>query len=203
MNTIKEFISVLSGESGSLWLRIFYYLCLFAVLALLIFILVMISKVKKGRKPLTEANVETSGPDKGKPKKYVWKDRRRTAIGLPWTFDRYRLTGEKLLIITGFFNIKEEEIMLYRVTDQELTKKLGQRIFGMGTLTVKSSDHTMPIAVLKNIKRPNQVKDLITELSNKEKLAKRVNSSEMLGLHSHADVNGDGIPDCPDVPSHF
>ena len=43
---------------------------------------------------------------------YVWKDRKRIIFGLPWTFTRYYLTEEKLIIDTGFLNRKEEEIRL-------------------------------------------------------------------------------------------
>ena len=31
----------------------------------------------------------------------VWKDRKRTFLGLPWSFTRYELTEEKLIIETG------------------------------------------------------------------------------------------------------
>ncbi len=182
MEAIKEFFSVLSGESGRVWQRIFYYFCLLLVVALIIAIILLIVKIKKRKKTV-----------------YEWKDRRRLAIGLPWTFDRFRLTNEKLLIVTGFFNIKEEEIKLYRVVDLELTKSFGQRLFGMGTVVVKSSDKTLPQAILKNIKKPNEVKDLISELVEKERLAKRVSSNEMMGMHGAVDLDGDGIADAPEI----
>ena len=34
----------------------------------------------------------------------VWKDRKRIIFGLPWTFTRYSLTQEKLVIDTGFIS---------------------------------------------------------------------------------------------------
>lgn len=201
MDAIKSFFSVLSGDTGSIWLRILYYLCLAAVLAVLIIILVVIAKFKKRKKKLEETDMETEGNMKGKKRVYEWKDRRRLGFfGLPWTFDRFRLTKEKLLIVTGFFNIKEEEIKLYRIVDLELTKSFGQRIFGMGTLVIKSSDKTLPQAILKNIKKPNDVKELISDLVEKERIAKRVSSNEMMGMHGHGvDMDGDGIPDLPEV----
>lgn len=32
----------------------------------------------------------------------LWKDRKRTLFGLPWSFTKYKLTEEKLIIQTGF-----------------------------------------------------------------------------------------------------
>ena len=43
-------------------------------------------------------------------KKTLWNDRKRIIFGLPWTFTKYKLTEEKLIIQTGFLNIKQEEI---------------------------------------------------------------------------------------------
>ena len=44
----------------------------------------------------------------------VWQDRKRTLFGLPWSFTKYSLTEEKLLVETGFLNKKEEEILYNR-----------------------------------------------------------------------------------------
>ncbi len=199
MEKINDFFAVLAGDSGSIWLRLLYWLYVVLAAVVVVMIIILIVKLKLKKKRLAATDTETEGSNKGKKRVYEWKDRRRLAIGLPWTFDRFRLTKEKLLIVTGFFNIKEEEIKLYRVIDLELTKTFGQRIFGMGTVVVKSSDKTLPQAILKNIKHPNYVKDLISELVEKERMAKRVINSEMMGNHGPVDMDGDGLPDMPEV----
>lgn len=56
----------------------------------------------------------------------VWKDRKRTFLGLPWSFTRYELTEEKLIIETGLFGRKEEEIRLYRIMDITLHRPLAK-----------------------------------------------------------------------------
>ena len=71
---------------------------------------------------------------------YAWKDRKRTIFGLPLSFTVYKLTEEKLLIETGFFNKKEEEIRLYRIMDLTLNRPFGQRIFGLGTIHFCTAD---------------------------------------------------------------
>ena len=46
-----------------------------------------------------------------------WQDRKRRMFGLPWSFTKYKLTDDKLIISTGIFSINEEEIRLYRIMD--------------------------------------------------------------------------------------
>ena len=85
------------------------------------------------------------------PIEYLWKDRKRF-LGLPLSFTRYRLSEDRLFCETGFFNIKSDEVLLYRVRDLRLTLNLAQRIFGVGTICVVSSDKSIPHLDLKNIK---------------------------------------------------
>ena len=87
----------------------------------------------------------------------LWHDRKRY-FGLPLSFTRYSLSDDRLFISVGFLNIKDDEILLYRVRDIDTSRTLWQRIFGVGTVTVVSSDKTMPTLVLKNIKDPVFVK---------------------------------------------
>ena len=74
---------------------------------------------------------------------YIWKDRKRR-LGLPLSFTRYAMSEDRLFVSVGFLNIKDEELLLYRVRDINTSRTLGQRIFGVGTVTVMSSDKTTP-----------------------------------------------------------
>ena len=53
---------------------------------------------------------------------FVWQDRKRIFFGLPWSFTRYYLTDDKLLIDTGFFSRTEDEVRLYRIMDMTLRR---------------------------------------------------------------------------------
>ena len=64
---------------------------------------------------------------------YIWKDRKRI-LGMPITFTRYRLSEDRLFCEKGFLNIKQDEVLLYRVRDLQLNMRLGQRIFGVGSI---------------------------------------------------------------------
>ena len=121
---------------------------------------------------------------------YIWKDRKRF-LGMPLSFTRYALSEDRLFFSTGFFNIKDDEVLLYRVRDITTSRNLWQRLFGVGTITIASSDKTMPTLVLKNIKHPVMVKELLHEQVEEMKLRRRVRIGEIMGN----DVNDDGSDD--------
>ena len=111
---------------------------------------------------------------------YLWKDRKRY-FGLPLSFTRYALSEDRLFISVGFLNIKDDEILLYRVRDIDTQRSLFQRLFGVGTVTVMSSDKTMPALVLKNIKAPVFVKELIHKQVEEMKIKRRVRVGDIMG----------------------
>ena len=114
------------------------------------------------------------------PINYLWKDRKRF-LGMPISFTRYRLSENRLFCETGCFSLKEEEVLLYRVRDLELKRSFGQRIFGVGTICVHSSDKTTPHLDLKNIKHPKEVKELIYQTVEDAKDARRMRTMEVMG----------------------
>ena len=109
---------------------------------------------------------------------YIWKDRRRR-MGMPLSFTRYALSEDRLFLSVGFWNIKDDEVLLYRVRDITTTRTLWQRIFGVGTVTVISSDKTQPTVALKNIKEPLQVKELLHTQVEAMKEKRRVRIGEI------------------------
>ena len=119
----------------------------------------------------------------------LWKDRKRY-FGLPLSFTRYSLSEDRLFISEGFLNIKDDEILLYRVKDIDTHRSLWQRLFGVGTVIVASSDKTMPNLVLKNIKDPVFVKELIHKQVEETKIKRRVRFGEVM-----TDADGDGVDD--------
>lgn len=92
---------------------------------------------------------------------YIWTDKKRTFLGLPISFTRYFLTEKKFIMRTGFLSITEEEIDLYKITDKKLTLSFGQRIFGCGSITIFSRDTDTPDTVIKSVKNPRKVLELL------------------------------------------
>ena len=112
--------------------------------------------------------------------KFLWKDRKRY-LGMPLSFTRYQLSDDRLFLSVGFLNIKDDEVLLYRVRDITTSRTLGQRLFGVGTVTVSSSDKTMPTLVLQNVKDPVFVKELIHKQVEEMKDRRRVRVGEIMG----------------------
>ena len=111
----------------------------------------------------------------------LWSDRKRwTFLGLPWTFTKYTCTAEKFIVESGIFSTKEEEIRLYRILDLTLERSFWQRIFGLGTICCDTVDKSSPRVVIKNIKNPRNVKELVSEAVEKERMKKRVSSRELM-----------------------
>ena len=119
---------------------------------------------------------------------YLWKDRKRY-LGMPLSFTRYAMSEDRLFISVGFLNIKDDEVLLYRVRDIDCSRTLGQRIFGVGTVTVMSSDKTMPTLVLQNVKDPVFVKELLHKQVEEIKIKRRVRVGEIMGTTDLEDDN--------------
>ena len=112
--------------------------------------------------------------------KILWSDRKRY-LGLPLSFTKYALGEDRLFLEQGFLNLQADEVLLYRVRDLELNISLGQRIFGVGTVRVHSSDHSIPLLELENIKNPREVKEMIHKAVEAAKDQRRMRTMEIMG----------------------
>ena len=131
---------------------------------------------------------------------YIWKDRKRI-LGMPITFTRYRLSEDRLFCEKGFLNIKQDEVLLYRVRDLQLNMSLGQRIFGVGSICVVSSDKSVPHLDLVNVKDPRAVKELIHHSVEEAKDKRRMRTMEIMGAED-ADHLSDEELDLMEDPFH-
>lgn len=111
---------------------------------------------------------------------YLWNDRKRTLFGLPLSFTKYALTEERLFIEQGCFSKKEDEVRLYRIMDVSLTRSFWQRIFGVGTIHCCSADKTLGDFDITSIKKPRDVKEILSQLIEEQRDAKRVTNREYM-----------------------
>ena len=128
------------------------------------------------------------------PNNTVWSDRKRTLFGLPWSFTRYILTDEKLLIVKGFLKQTEEEIRLYRILDMSLTRGLLERVDGVGTIHCCSSDKTASEFNIKRIKDARKVKEMLSDLVEKQRISRGVTVREDM-MPNLMDTNHNGVRD--------
>ncbi len=125
----------------------------------------------------------------------LWKDRRRY-LGLPLSFTIYTLDNNRLYVKRGLFNSVTDELLLYRVLDVRLTRTLGQKMFGVGSITLTSADQTSPSLLIKNIKKSDRTRRLLSNIVERERNEKRVMGKEMFG------ASGMGIMDEVDMQEH-
>ena len=131
--------------------------------------------------------------DKGKMK---WYDRKRLWCGLPWTFTKYGMSDDRLFVEKGLLNVRGMGVRLYRILNISIQRSLIQRIFGLGTIHLDSTDKDLSCFDIVNIKNSESVMEMISEAVEAERLRNRVASREFMsdGMHEN-DAEEDGIHD--------
>ena len=112
----------------------------------------------------------------------LWSDRKRI-LGMPISFTKYSLVSNnedwtKLFVKTGVLSTHIDEIFLYRIYDVQISQTLGQKIFGVGTITLYSKDVTSPVVEILNIKNPYNVRNLLAEKIEESRQQKGVHIGE-------------------------
>lgn len=118
--------------------------------------------------------------------KKVWSDRKRW-LCFPFSFTKYYIQDGRLFVSSGLFSSREDECLLYRITDISMTRSLGQKIWGTGTIHLNTKDRTTPVIHLENITRPAEVKHMLSDLIEQERRKHNVVGKEMYGAISHLD----------------
>lgn len=126
---------------------------------------------------------------------YIWRDRKRTFLGLPWSFTIYFLTETKLIRRKGFFNIEEDEIDLYKITDKKLLLPFGQRLFGCGTIHICSKDTDSPEADILSVKQPRKVMQMLDQHISEQRDRYHIRGRDMMGHPLHHVPDDDDYPD--------
>lgn len=124
----------------------------------------------------------------------LWSDTKRW-LGLPWTFTKYRVDADRLYLKHGFFTTQTDELLLYRIMDIKSSQTLGQRICGVGTVTLYCSDKSTEVLELKNIKSYEKVRRFLSDLVEKKRTETGVKGRELFGAGQgthHPDLDGDG-----------
>lgn len=109
-------------------------------------------------------------------------------LGLPFTFTKYMIKEDVITMDEGLLKTVENDCYMYKVQDVEHSASLGEKLFGLGTVTCFTGDTTHPKLVLKHIKHSKEIKDFILKQSEEVRLKRR--TVNMLDISS-GDV-GDG-----------
>lgn len=129
-----------------------------------------------------------------KKEEYIMRERKRWAfLGIPWTFTVYTLKEKKLVIDKGFFTTVKNEILLYRIVDLSYSRTFGQKLCGLGTVTVYSKDKTTPFLEIKNIRHSNDFYEAVSEAVENDRLRMKMRQSELIDIDSGEDFVNDDI----------
>ena len=121
-------------------------------------------------------------PDNTNTQPTLWTDRKHV-LWFPLSFTKYEVRDDRLFIQKGLVSTTFDETLLYRITDIRLTRSLGQKIFGTGTIELCTKvDHDKRISLV-NIKRPLEVKRLLSDAVEDARDKKNVIGKEFYGGH--------------------
>ena len=86
------------------------------------------------------------------------------ALAIAWIRLRstsYTVTNQRVLIEEGVFSKRLDEIDLRYVDDSQFAQSFVARVLGIGDVTLISSDQTSPRYVLRSIKDPRGVREIV------------------------------------------
>ncbi len=130
-----------------------------------------------------------------------YKERGRWLLfGLPWTFTKYEIRDNDFTIIKGFFTVSENDCYMYKISDVEITRSFMQRLAGLSTIILYTSDVTDRTIVMKNIKHGKEIKDFILQASESARLRRRTVSMQNIGFGA-GDIHD--VDEMDDISGHI
>lgn len=132
---------------------------------------------------------------------YLWKDRKHH-LWFPLSFTSYYIENERLMIKEGFLSTTLEETLLYRIVDLTLRQTLAGKLFGTGDIILKTKVDATPEITLKNIKKPTEVRRLLSQAIEESRRSSNIVGKEFYTgpSHEHMDLNDDGLCDFDHKP---
>ena len=91
----------------------------------------------------------------------------------------YRLTTERLITERGIFSKTTDTLELYRVRDMQVTQPFTQRLFGLHTIHLLTSDTSTPSVVLDSIPTSLGLPDLFRTQVEETRMRKRVRTVDV------------------------
>lgn len=92
---------------------------------------------------------------------------------------KYTLTDQRLKTRRGVLNRVTDDIELYRVKDSHFTQPVLQRVLGIGTITLRTTDATTPVVHLVGMDTPGPLWERIRALVEARRDAKGVREIDM------------------------
>lgn len=132
---------------------------------------------------------------------YLWKDKKHH-LWFPLSFTTYYIEDGRLMIQEGFLNTTLHETLLYRIVDLTFRQSLAGKIFGTGDIILQTKVDSVPEITLKNIKKPREVRRLLSQAIEESRHTSNVVGKEFYSgsSHEHMDLNDDNLCDFDHKP---
>ncbi len=105
-------------------------------------------------------------------------------FGIPWPFTKFMIYENDLVRKKGLLNVREDDCLMYRITDVRIARSLLQRLFGLSTIVCLTSDVTDQEIVLKNIRNGEKIKDYLLTQSERARLMRRTVNMQNIGFEN-------------------
>jgi membrane protein YdbS with pleckstrin-like domain len=123
----------------------------------------------------------------GKPSHWPNAWRWALVLTIPWAIweavqlatTRMTLTTQRLKVKSGVFTTRIEEVELYRVRDSTLTQGLLQRLVGLGTVVLQTTDATTPTVLFANVTKAHELREIARKAVERVRRVQRVREIEM------------------------
>jgi len=76
-------------------------------------------------------------------------------------FENYTVTSERLKINTGLASRHVENFELIRIQDIDFKQGMGERMLGIGDITIRGHDPSNPEIVLRNVSKPEEMYEIM------------------------------------------
>ncbi|OQY29641.1 MAG: hypothetical protein B6243_11070 [Anaerolineaceae bacterium 4572_5.2] len=91
---------------------------------------------------------------------------------------RYVITNQRVRIIEGLIGKTYEDIELVRIQDMDFTQSMTERALNLGDISILSHDPSEPDAMLRNIKNPHNIHEILRRAVVKARKTHRLSYRE-------------------------
>lgn len=110
-------------------------------------------------------------------------------LGLPFTFTRYMIKEDMIIVDTGVFTKVENDCYMYKVQDVEHTASIWERMVGLGTIVCYTGDTTHPKLLIEHIRNSKAIKEFILKESEEARLKRRTVNMLDIGSGEAGDID--------------
>lgn len=84
-------------------------------------------------------------------------------VGRPFLslVESYIVTSERIKIVKGLVSREIENFELIRIQDIDFKQNVGERLFGLGDITIRGHDASDPTIMMRNVAKPEEVYELL------------------------------------------